>query len=93
VIVGMMACFGSISRAPIAVMLMVAEMTGSISIVVPAMLAVSLAWMIVRRSDATIYESQLRDRSERTNALRDPEADAEESFGHLEAVLATGTAR
>ena len=29
VIVGMMACFGSISRAPLAVMLMVAEMTGN----------------------------------------------------------------
>ena len=32
VIVGMMCCFGSISRAPLAVMLMVAEMTGSLSI-------------------------------------------------------------
>jgi H+/Cl- antiporter ClcA len=52
-------------------MLMVAEMTGSISIVVPAMLAVSLAWLIVKRSDATIYESQLRDRSEHTTALGD----------------------
>jgi H+/Cl- antiporter ClcA len=93
VIVGMMACFGSISRAPIAVMLMVAEMTGSVSIVVPAMLAVSLAWLIVRHSDATIYESQLRDRSERPTTLRDAEADAEESIGHLEAVLATSAAR
>ena len=88
-----MACFGSISRAPIAVMLMVAEMTGSISIVVPAMLAVSLAWLIVRHSDATIYRSQLRDRSERTTMLRDAEADAEESIGHLVAVLATSAAR
>ena len=31
VIVGMMCCFGGISRAPLAVMLMVAEMTGSLS--------------------------------------------------------------
>jgi chloride channel protein, CIC family len=30
VIIGMMCCFGSIARAPLAVMLMVAEMTGSI---------------------------------------------------------------
>ena len=29
VIIGMMSCFGSISRAPLAVMLMVAEMTGT----------------------------------------------------------------
>ena len=35
VIVGMMACFGSIARAPLAVMLMVAEMTGTLSLIVP----------------------------------------------------------
>lgn len=64
VIVGMMACFGSISRAPLAVMLMVAEMTGTLSLVVPAMLAVGLATLIVRRNDDTIYRSQLRSRSE-----------------------------
>ena len=64
VIVGMMCCFGSIARAPLAVMLMVAEMTGNISILAPAMIAVGLAWFIVRRSDDTIYRSQLRNRSD-----------------------------
>jgi len=64
VIVGMMACFGSISRAPLAVMLMVAEMTGTLSLIVPAMLAVGLATFIVRRNDDTIYRSQLRSRAE-----------------------------
>jgi H+/Cl- antiporter ClcA/predicted transcriptional regulator len=64
VIVGMMACFGSISRAPLAVMLMVAEMTGTLSLIVPAMLAVGLATLIVRRNDDTIYRSQLRSRAE-----------------------------
>ncbi len=64
VIVGMMCCFGGISRAPLAVMLMVAEMTGSLSILGPAMLAVGLAWFIVRRSDDTIYRSQLRTRAD-----------------------------
>ena len=64
VIVGMMSCFGSISRAPLAVMLMVAEMTGSLSLVVPAMLAVGLATLVVRRSDDTIYRSQLRTRAD-----------------------------
>lgn len=64
VIVGMMSCFGSISRAPLAVMLMVAEMTGSLSIVVPAMVAVGLATLIVRRGDDTIYRSQLGTRAE-----------------------------
>ncbi len=64
VIVGMMSCFGSISRAPLAVMLMVAEMTGTLSLLVPAMVAVGLATLIVRRNDDTIYRSQLRNRSE-----------------------------
>ena len=64
VIVGMMACFGSISRAPLAVMLMVAEMTGTLSLIVPAMVAVGLATLIVRRNDDTIYRSQLRSRSD-----------------------------
>ena len=64
VIIGMMCCFGGISRAPLAVMLMVAEMTGSLSILGPAMIAVGLAWFIVRRSDDTIYRSQLRTRAD-----------------------------
>ena len=64
VIVGMMSCFGGISRAPLAIMLMVAEMTGTLSLIVPAMLAVGLATLIVRRSDDTIYRSQLRSRSD-----------------------------
>jgi len=64
VIVGMMACFGGISRAPLAVMLMVAEMTGSLSILTPAMVAVGLSWLIVRRNDDTIYRSQLKNRAD-----------------------------
>ncbi len=64
VIVGMMSCFGGISRAPLAVMLMVAEMTGSLSILTPAMIAVGISWLIVRRSDDTMYRSQLKSRSE-----------------------------
>jgi H+/Cl- antiporter ClcA len=64
VIVGMMACFGGISRAPLAVMLMVAEMTGSLSILTPAMVAVGISWLIVRRNDDTIYRSQLKSRAD-----------------------------
>ena len=64
VVVAMMACFGSISRAPIAVMLMVAEMTASIETLAPAMVAVGVATLIVRRSDDTIYRSQIRTRSD-----------------------------
>ncbi len=64
VIVGMMSCFGGISRAPLAVMLMVAEMTGSLSILTPAMIAVGISWLIVRRGDDTMYRSQLKSRSD-----------------------------
>jgi H+/Cl- antiporter ClcA len=62
VIVGMIACFGSIAHAPLAVTLMVAEMTGSLSLLAPAMVAIALAILVV--GDATIYRSQLRNRAE-----------------------------
>lgn len=68
VIVGMMACFGSIARAPLAMMLMVAEMTGSLTILAPAMVAVGLAYLIARSTDQTIYRSQLRNREEAQSA-------------------------
>ena len=64
VVVGMMAVFGGISRAPIAVMLMVAEMTGNISLLGPAMVAVAIAWFIVGRVDDSIYRSQPRSRED-----------------------------
>ncbi len=62
VIVAMMALFGSTARAPLAVMLMVAEMTDSLAMLAPAMLAIGLATLIV--GDRSIYGSQLRNRSE-----------------------------
>ncbi|TAN28787.1 MAG: CBS domain-containing protein [Actinomycetota bacterium] len=64
VVVGMMAVFGAISRAPIAVMLMVGEMTGNMSLLAPAMVAVAIAWLIVGRSDDSIYRSQLRTKAD-----------------------------
>lgn len=62
VIVGMMACFGSIAHAPLAVMLMVAEMTGNLALIAPAMIAVALA--VLCTGEATIYRSQIRNRAE-----------------------------
>jgi CIC family chloride channel protein len=64
VVVGMMAMFGGIARAPLANMLMVAQMTGNISILGPAMIAVAIATFIVRRFDDSIYRSQLRTRAD-----------------------------
>ena len=59
VIVGMMCCFGSIARAPLAIMVMVAEMTGSVGSIEPGIVAVGLAWLIVSRGEETMYRSQL----------------------------------
>ncbi len=61
VIIGMMAMFGGIAHAPLAVMLMVAEMTGNLSLLAPAMVAVAISTALV--GDNTIYRSQLLDRA------------------------------
>ncbi|HET7029722.1 MAG TPA: chloride channel protein [Candidatus Limnocylindrales bacterium] len=62
VIVTMMALFGSVAHAPLAVMLMVAEMTDSLAMLAPAMLAIGVASLVV--GDRTIYRSQIRSRAE-----------------------------
>lgn len=62
VIVGMMALFGGIAHAPLAVMLMVAEMTGNLSMLAPAMIAVSISSIIV--DNHTIYTSQVSTRAD-----------------------------
>lgn len=62
VIIGMMALFGGIAHAPLAVMLMVAEMTGNLSLLAPAMLAVGLAYLIV--GNDTIYKRQIGTRAD-----------------------------
>ncbi len=62
VIVAMMALFGSIAHAPLAVMLMVAEMTDNLSMLPPAMLAIGIAILIV--GPRSIYASQLRTRAD-----------------------------
>ncbi len=64
VVVGMMAVFGGISRAPLAVIVMVAQMTGNVSVVAPAMVAIALSTFIVMRADDSIYRSQLRTRAD-----------------------------
>lgn len=62
VIVAMMALFGSVAHAPLAVMLMVAEMTGNLSMLAPAMVAVGLASFVV--GSRSIYRSQLASRAD-----------------------------
>ncbi|MFN8623576.1 MAG: chloride channel protein [Chloroflexota bacterium] len=62
VIVGMMVLFGSIAHAPLAVMLMVAEMTGNLSMLAPAMIAIGVASFVV--GERSIYRSQLVSRAD-----------------------------
>ena len=56
-VVGMAALFGGIAKAPLAVILMVAEMTGEYSLIVPAMLATMVAYLIT--GETSIYEKQV----------------------------------
>jgi CIC family chloride channel protein len=61
VIIGMIGVFGGIAHAPLAVMLMVAEMTGNLSLLAPAMIVVAISTAIT--GDNTIYRSQIPDRA------------------------------
>ena len=67
VVVAMMACFGSVEHAPLAVMIMVAEMTGSFSVLPGAMLTVGIAYLLINRTEVSIYRAQRRDRYEQTS--------------------------
>lgn len=62
VVVGMMALFGGVGRVPIAVMLMVSEMTGSLNLLPPSMVAVVAAYFVTTPK-FTIYRSQVPRRS------------------------------
>ena len=62
VIVGMMSFFGGVGKAPIAVILMVSEMTGTYSLLVPSMLSTVIAYTITGRN--TIYINQVPTRAD-----------------------------
>ncbi|OPY46220.1 MAG: Inosine-5'-monophosphate dehydrogenase [Methanoregulaceae archaeon PtaU1.Bin222] len=57
VIVGMISLFGAVANAPIAVLIMVVEMVGSITILVPAMAAVGVSNLLT--GEETIFRSQI----------------------------------
>ncbi len=57
VVVGMISLFGGISNAPIAVMIMVVEMTGNLSLLVPAMGAVAIATILT--GENTLFQEQV----------------------------------
>ncbi|ABW01025.1 chloride channel protein [Caldivirga maquilingensis] len=57
VIVSMLALFGASAKAPLAVMFMVIEMTGSYQLLPAAMIAVAIAYIV--SGDYTIYRAQV----------------------------------
>ena len=63
IIVGMVALFGGVGRVPIAVILMVSEMTGTLTLLVPSMVAVVVSYFVTGPK-FTIYRNQVRTRSE-----------------------------
>ena len=60
VMVGMMAFFGGVGKAPIAAIMMVSEMSGTYSLLVPSMVATVIAYVITGKH--TIYASQVTTR-------------------------------
>jgi chloride channel protein, CIC family len=61
VIVGMMALFGGIAKVPLAVILMVSEMTMDYTLLIPSMLTCSIAYFVT--GDNYIYENQVDSRA------------------------------
>lgn len=57
VVVGMISLFGAVSNAPIAVLIMVVEMVGSITILIPAMAAVAVSHLLT--GGRTLYREQV----------------------------------
>jgi chloride channel protein, CIC family len=61
-IVGMIALFGAIANAPIAVLIMVVEMMGNFSLLVPAMAGVGMSYLIT--GGKTIYQEQVQTKAQ-----------------------------
>ena len=69
VVVGMAAVFAGAAHVPIATMMMVTEMTGGYTLLVPAALAVLLSYLVQTRLSShfqykSIYEAQVRSRAD-----------------------------
>ncbi len=58
VVIGMTACFGSIARAPLAMIALIAEMTNTVVYVGPTLIAITIALGVVTLFGSTMYESQ-----------------------------------
>jgi len=59
-VIGMMALFGGISKAPVATLIMVSEMTGEYEMMAPAALAIAISYILTGR--ISIYAEQVPSR-------------------------------
>jgi CIC family chloride channel protein len=57
VVVGMISLFGAVAKAPVAVLIMVVEMVGSITILIPAMAAVAVSYLLT--GEKGIFKDQV----------------------------------
>ncbi|MGA9621670.1 chloride channel protein [Methanoregula sp.] len=57
IVVGMISLFGAVANAPIAVLIMVVEMVGSVTILIPAMAAVAVSHLLT--GENTIFRDQV----------------------------------
>jgi chloride channel protein, CIC family len=62
VVVGMMALFGGVAKVPLAVILMVSEMTQDYTLLVPSMVACTIAYFVASKN--YLYESQVPTRAD-----------------------------
>lgn len=62
IVLGMMTLFGGIAKAPLAIMIMVSEMTGNYSLLIPSMVSVVIAYFLTGNSH--IYEKQVPTRAD-----------------------------
>ncbi len=69
IIIGMMSLFAGVSKAPVAVLIMVSEMTGSYELIAPSMLSIAISYLL--SGDYTIYSEQVEDRPHSPAHIRD----------------------
>jgi CIC family chloride channel protein len=62
VILGMMTLFGGIAKAPLAIMIMVSDMTGNYNLLIPSMISVVIAYFLT--GESYIYEKQVKTRAD-----------------------------
>jgi len=62
IIVGMMSFFAGVGKVPLATMLMISEMTGNYQLLPPALMSITLSYVLT--GELTIYESQVYNREE-----------------------------